>query len=305
MIGNSPFDQPWWLDIAAPNGWDEVCIEENGASIARFPYLVPRAGSYGATISTMPPMTPWLGPSFAAMDGKPSTVLGRRQAALADMLERLPAAGYFQQDFHPAAEIFYPLTQAGFSVEPRLTYRLKDISDTDAVWGMFRENIRREIRKAQRQLTVVSDAPLDILVDLNAKTYRNQGKSVKTDPDLLGALAEAAAARECGTIMAAMDEAGQAHAALFLVWDQACAYYVHGGTDPETRTNGAMSLLLWNAIQTAAKNAEGFDFEGSMHAPIERYFRAFGGEQQVYWRVSKSTGLYRWAQAYRLARGGS
>ena len=76
------------------------------------------------------------------------------------------------------------------------------------------------------------------------------------------------------------------HAALYLVWDERAAYYLLGGGDPELRNSGAHSLIMWEAIKHAATVSKTFDFEGSMVEPVERFFRAFGGRQVPYHRVT-------------------
>jgi hypothetical protein len=48
-----------------------------------------------------------------------------------------------------------------------------------------------------------------------------------------------------------------------------------------------------------------FDFEGSMIAPINRFFRAFGGRQAPYLRVSRATRIAAGALGMRnVARRG-
>ena len=59
-----------------------------------------------------------------------------------------------------------------------------------------------------------------------------------------------------------------------------------GGGDPDLRNSGAASLCVWEAIKFASTVTKSFDFEGSMHEPIERFFRAFGAEQRPYFEVS-------------------
>jgi hypothetical protein len=59
------------------------------------------------------------------------------------------------------------------------------------------------------------------------------------------------------------------------------------GGDPDLRASGAHSLLLWRALETAAEVAPSFDFGGSMIESIERFFRAFGGEQRRFFRMTK------------------
>ena len=81
--------------------------------------------------------------------------------------------------------------------------------------------------------------------------------------------------------------------AIYIVWDANSAYYLLGGSDPNFRSSGANSLLLWEAIKFASGVTKRFDFEGSMIEPIERYFRGFGATQKPYLSISKTTLRYR------------
>jgi hypothetical protein len=69
------------------------------------------------------------------------------------------------------------------------------------------------------------------------------------------------------------------------------ASYLMGGSDPSLRTSGAMSLLMWEAIKFAGQVARRFDFEGSMLRPVERFFRAFGGRQVSFPRLTRGRTL--------------
>ena len=80
-----------------------------------------------------------------------------------------------------------------------------------------------------------------------------------------------------------------AGAVAYVVWDGNAAYYLLGGADPALRTSGASSLLLWEALRRARDVTDVFDFEGSMLAPVERFFRGFGAVQTPYLRVSRAT----------------
>jgi hypothetical protein len=93
----------------------------------------------------------------------------------------------------------------------------------------------------------------------------------------------------------------------YLVGDRRTTYYLMGGGDPQLRTSGAGSLLMWEAIRRARAVSQVFDFEGSMLRPVERFFRAFGGRQTPYPHVSRATrvggaalavraGVKRWAR---------
>lgn len=77
------------------------------------------------------------------------------------------------------------------------------------------------------------------------------------------------------------------HAAAYIIWDENSAYYLMGGGNPELRTSGATSLVMWEAIKFASDVTKHFDFEGSMLEPVERFFRAFGAEQVPYFQISR------------------
>ena len=97
----------------------------------------------------------------------------------------------------------------------------------------------------------------------------------------------------------AQDASGHVHAVLYVVWDRNAAFHLLSGADPELRTSGAGSLLMWEAITRARAVTDVFDFEGSMLKPVERFFRAFGSRQTPYLRVSRATPAARAVLALR------
>ena len=97
--------------------------------------------------------------------------------------------------------------------------------------------------------------------------------------------------RESRKILLGQDSQGRIHAVCYLVWNADCVWYLIGGGDPELRSSGATSLVIWDAIKFAAGERKIFDFEGSMIEPIERFFRGFGALQVPYFTVSRSNSL--------------
>jgi hypothetical protein len=83
------------------------------------------------------------------------------------------------------------------------------------------------------------------------------------------------------------------------VWDRHAAYNLLGGADPQLRTSGASSLLMWESIVRARERTDVFDFEGSMLQPVERFFRSFGARQTPYLRVSRADARAKAAFALR------
>lgn len=285
---NSLFEEPWWLDAAAPGAWDAVEIGRGDAIVARLPYV--RHSRLGRAVLTQPALSPTLGPWLAPSDGKPSRRLEVEKERLNELIEGLPPFGHFRQNFSPAIRNWLPFHWAGFSASVRYTYRLEALEDEAALWSGLSESTRRQVRKAEREVEI-RPGELGELLELGERTFRRQGISPPYSRDQVERVDEAAATRGARTILVAADAQGRRHAAAYLVHDQRATYYLLGGRDEELAASGAPSGVLWEAIRTTPGRSALFDFEGSMIEPIERFFRGFGGRQTAYFRVEKSRGL--------------
>jgi lipid II:glycine glycyltransferase (peptidoglycan interpeptide bridge formation enzyme) len=199
----------------------------------------------------------------------------------------LPRHDIFLQNFHYSVTNCLPFYWNGFSQSTNYTYVIDELSDLDRIWAGFRENIRREIRKAAGQVGVRPLDDIETFIRLNRMTFERQGMPVPYPAELVRRLDAACNARDARRMFLAEDADGTPHAVVYLVWDRASAYYLMGGTDPLLRTSGAMSLLMWEAIKYASQVTGRFDFEGSMLQPVERFFRAFGARQIQYARLAR------------------
>jgi hypothetical protein len=280
---HSLFDQPWWLDAVAPGAWHAATVTNNGEIVGRLPYV--RMQRFGFTILRQPLLTQFLGPWIKPGSGKAQTRLEREYEILRALIAALPKHDVFIQDFHHSITSCLPFYWRGFSQSVRYTYLLEELDDLDQIWAGFRENVRRAIRKAERQVFVRSVEDIEALATLSGMTYERQGMRVPYSADLVRRLDAACSARGVRRIFLAEGADGTAHAALYLVWDGTTAYYLMGGSDPRFRASGAMSLLMWEAIKFAGQVARRFDFEGSMLQPVERFVRAFGGKQLRFARL--------------------
>lgn len=292
------FEQPWWLEAVAPGQWDEVLVMGDAGEVqARLPFV--RKQRLGITALTAPALTPTLGPWVAPAEVGEAKALAREHKLIEGLIAALPPFDLFHQAFHPSVMNWLPFHWAGFAATVMYTYRLEDLSDAERIWSGFRSNIRREVRKAEKAVTVRTDLGLHAFLDVNAKTFGRQGRRLPYTRELVERVDAACEEREARRIFFAVDDRDRVHAAVYIVWDAECAYYLMGGGDPELRTSGATSLLMWEAIRFCSEVTRGFDFEGSMIPSIERFFRAFGTRQVPYLRVSKAN---RRARASGFAR---
>jgi hypothetical protein len=283
---NSIFQQPWWLDAVAPGKWGEAIIEHEGRVVARMPFVA--RGRPRFRVLTMPPLTQTLGPWIERSAASPARTASDEMRLLGELEALLPSANAFRQSFSPTMMNALPFCWKGYQLEVRYTLRLEGLGDEQALWDGLRGNIRREIRKARRRLRVRDDLGLDRFYHVWSKTFERQSKPVIASLDVLERLDAACEARGARSTLFAEDEAGRVHAVAYAVWDRHVAYNLLGGAEPQLRTSGASSLLMWESIMRARAVTDVFDFEGSMIQPVERFFRSFGASQTPYLLVSRA-----------------
>ena len=287
LVARSPqgsvFASSWWLDAVAPGAWRAHEIEDGGELVAAWPTVVKR-NRFGP-VHTGAPLTPFLGPLYAAR-GKPLKRRAQEINLLELLLERIGPFAYLEARCHPAFDYWTPLAWHGFSQTTHYTWRLPRGLDAESVWGDLRENIRREVRKAEKRGVTVAESPLGEFEELRRRRATHDAGGGGSAA--LARIEPAAAARGRRTILLARDADGLVHAGGYFVHDDDYVYYLSGASEPELRSSGAGSLVLWKAIEMAAERGLGFDFEGSMLPGVERFFRAFGGEPAPYSIVRKT-----------------
>jgi hypothetical protein len=293
----SLFQTDWWLDAVAPGRWQAVTVERGGAIVARWPYVW--RNRFGLRVITQPPLTQTLGPWVLRQPGKYESTLSAEHKLLDAVIEALPACDLVVQNVDPALTNVLPFHWRGFTVTPRYTYRLDPCDDADALWAGFSDRCRNAIRKAERQLVVREDLGLDVLLELCAKTWANQGLAAPFDAALLQRIDATCVARGWRQLLVAEGADGNRHAAVYVVWDARTAYYLIGASDPVFRSSGANSLLLWRTIQATCGTSRRFDFEGSMNPGIESFFRSFGSRQVPFFSVRASARRMRALTALR------
>lgn len=282
----SVFATSWWLDAVAAGRWRAHLLEEGGAAVAAWPTVVRR--TRWGDVHEGAPLTPFLGPLF-----RPEASERARRAnevkRLEELLEAIGRAAHVEARCNPAFDYWTPLSWHGFTQTTRYTWRLPRLDDLEEIFGGVRENIRREIRKAQKRGVSVEEGTLEAFEEIHRGTAAHQEiVGFERGAEALRAIEAAAGARGARRILLARDGDGRVHAAGYFVRDERWVYYLIGGSDPGLRTSGAASLVLWKGIEYAAEQGLGFDFEGSMIRGVERFFRAFAGVPVPYSVIRKT-----------------
>jgi hypothetical protein len=280
------YSRDWWLDcVCGENNWNVLLYNKDEAIEAAMPFYSPAKG-----MITMPAFTQtmgiWFNPKFE--DTKYAKNLYRKQHICTHFIERLPATSYFLQNFHYTFTDWLPFYWKGFQQTTRYNYILPDISNLDEVENNIGKNIQKNIRcaKDKYHLEVKRNVSVDLFMEINAQTYQRQQKKAY-QPELLKKLIKTVLSRNQGDIWGTFDEEGHLHAAVFITWQENCAYYIAGGGDIELRRFGGQILAMWQAICDVSKVSASFDFEGSMLPGVERFFREFGAIQKPFFVLSK------------------
>jgi GNAT acetyltransferase-like protein len=283
---HTPFEQPWWLDAVAPGTWGEAVVERQGEVVARLPYV--RKRKLGLTVLTQAPLTRFVGPWLRPSTGKYVTQLGVECELMAELITKLPPHDVYRGSFAPAVTNWLPFYWAGFEATVRYTYRLDDLSDPDKLWGAVGGNVRSRVRRAQNRVEIRTDVRLDEVLRINRTLFQRQGLCPPFDDALAYRLDDACRKHNGRQIVAAVDAKGRVCSALYLVRDATTTYLLFGGTDPEFRSSGINTFVVWEAIRRACAESQQFDFLGSMMESVERVNRSFGARQTPYFFVSRS-----------------
>ena len=283
------YSRDWWLDcVCGENKWDVLLYysDSNPESIeAAFPFYF-----HSKKEIMMPAFTQTMGIWFNPVFEKEnySKNLLRKQNICERFIPRLPEHSFFSQNFHHTFTDWLPFYWKGYRQTTRYSYILTDIRNIDVIEKNRSYDIRKNIEKAKtkRHIEIKQHISTNQFIKINAKTYERQGaKAYK--PEILKRLIETACSRNQGNTWGAFNKEGKLLAAVFIVWQENCAYYIAGGSDTEGRKTGAHLLVLSEAIREVSNFAASFDFEGSMIQGVERVFRSFGAIQTHYFSISK------------------
>jgi hypothetical protein len=284
---NSLFEEPWWLDAVAPGTWRAVEVRRDNEIWARLVVDVRRKG--GVTLVRNPTLTQTIGPWLRPFVGKQASALRHEIDLVTELVALVPKGDITVLTLSAGYSNPHPFHWAGFDLSVGCTYRLTDLTDQERLWADLTEGCRRQIRKAQRSVTVRDDLSMDELFAVSTLSWARQHRRPPFDATFLQRVGAAAAAQGSLLGLGAEGADGKLHAAICVIRDERAAHYWIGGGDPELRNSGAHSLLIWEAICRVAGRSAVFDFEGTMNQQIEHFFRGFGPERTNLLSATKRT----------------
>ena len=277
------FMMPWWMDaVCAGKEWDVLLAEdEKGNILGAMPYLLRKRAWFKYII--MPQQTQiggiWVTAETTADKWRTAEVC--RQ--LKEQLDALGVAYYYQQ-YMPGSLCVDAMRGLGFKTRERVTYRVEDLSDLDALIDSFSKNKKRQLQKA---LSLHAERTMDVeeFYRFHCHCMAERKRKISYTREFLLVLERKARRLKQCEILSICNADGRPYAAAFLIWDKNYLYYLIPTFDPVFRESGASALLVLEAMKIAREKHVRFDFEGSMDKGVAKHYKQFGSTPFTYFSV--------------------
>ncbi len=280
------FHQPWWLSAVTEGNYEEVTVSAGGRTVGRFPYV--RTPVFGPhKLCGMPPLTHFLGPAIDEGQGASCNRILRRAQITRDLLKNVGTCTGFWQKLHRGTSDVLPYQELGYSSTVQFTFEVPPLPPK-TLWRNMRDKTRNVIRRADEQYTTVKVGDFEAFARFYIANVQQRGQKSYYGASLISRICEAASCRGQGRVLAAKTQSGNMAAAIFYVWDAQAAYYLLSTRSTEC-SNGAVSLLLWEAIQHISGQNLIFDFDGIITSGSALFFTGFGGQIAPRYVVSRYT----------------
>jgi len=279
------FMQPWWMDaVCAGKQWDVLLAEdETGEIIGAMPYLLRKRAWFKYIV--MPQQTQiggiWVTSEATADKWKTAEVC----RIIKEQMDQMGLAYYYQQ-YLPGSLCVDAMRGLGFKTKERVTYRVEDLSDLDALIASFSKNKKRQLQKAL-SLHIERGMEIEDFYRFHSHCLASRKRKISYSREFLLVLERKAKRLGQCEILSVCNADGQVYAAAFLVWDKHYMYYLIPAYDPAFGDAGAGALLVLEAMKLAREKQVRFDFEGSMERGTAKHYKQFGSTPTTYYSVEK------------------
>jgi len=278
----SLFHEHWWLSAATGGGFSEVELKHGDHLAGRLPFVIVR--KRGFRILCMPAFTHLLGPYVNSSTGKPQTRMMNRLSTVRSLIDQLPPFDFFKQAIDPSADDGFALIDGlafqdrGFQVGHQYTFQVDCRVDLDSLLSGMHFKVRQHIRRAEEKCTIAAVDDPHRFIRFYTDNLRKTGRKSYMQFDRFPMLFSECCARNCGTILAALQSDGAPVAMTYLVWGNGIMYYLMTTRAPDVSDNGSVNLLIWSAMKRAHELGLLFDLDGVTTSGTARFLSGFGGK---------------------------
>ncbi len=179
-----------------------------------------------------------------------------------------------------------PFIWKGYTSRSRYTYLIDLSKSKEDLLNNLSSEKRKSLNKAVKdELLIKESTEYTLIYELIYQSLNRNDKAKNLDI-LKKILFDFANSSNSSAFVAYHKE--KAIGASFCLLTESKAIYLFGGFDADNKHHGAGVSCMWQSIiRSKELGLRYFDFEGSMNASIERYFREFGGELRSYLCLEK------------------
>ena len=184
----------------------------------------------------------------------------------------------------------------------RTNYILNLNQPYDSLYLGYRENIRRNVKKAQQlQLRYENEIPLDSVLVLSKQQMQKVSRVKTIDYQNFAKLFQVLRSRQkaisCGVYLS-----DRLVSSAVYFFSHGRAYYILVGNHPDGKTVGASHFLIDRFIADHAGTSLTLDFEGSDIQNLAFFYGSFGATVETYPFI-KSNNLPWWVRLVKKLRG--
>jgi hypothetical protein len=283
------FQQQWWLESVTGGQYCEVAVRSGNVTQGWLPYVTRRR--WGYLVSGMPFLTHALGPIILPGTGSATSEFLRHNSITSELLAQLPKLAHFRQVLPPDDSTALGFAEYGCHIGVQFTF-ITDCGDLEAVWQNMRDKTRNLIRSSEEKNVIVADATPEEFLRLYAEHRRERKQINHYENSRARETLELGISRDQGRIYLCRDRvSGVVNAGIAVIWDSRDMYFLMS-TRSTRADSGAVSLLLWNAMQEANRRGLRFDFDGVYNLGSYRFLSGFGGTLARRHVVEKFSPLY-------------
>lgn len=294
------FHEPWWLNAATNNCYEQVEFSDGHHIVGRFPYIV--TVKHGMKVSMLPTLTHLLGPAVDEGSGNANTRFLQRYTVTRQLIAKLPPVHRFRQKLHRGYPEVLSFQAEGFRTGVQFTFEIEPVTVEDA-WNQMRNKTRNVIRRAEEELEVLEMNDVVEFIHFYEKNLATRGKKMYSPPAINAAVCTAALEKNAGKIWAARDSKTRSLvAAIFIAYDAKTAYYLMSSRTLDSG-NGAIPLLIWSAIRFSLERKLAFDFDGVANQGAVLLYIGFGGKPKPTYIVARDSKRIKFLSSSRSVLG--
>ena len=187
--------------------------------------------------------------------------------------------------------------QAAYPLYERVNYFLPLHDSYESLYGRFRENTQRNIKKSvQAGCIVKKDIPVKEVIHLSNKQLGTFSKRVEENFENIAELYYYLHERKKAITYGVYNPTGKLAASAVFFFDHKRAYYILVGNHRDGKATGASHALLNAFIKDHASQPLILDFEGSDIPGLASYYSSFGSTVEKYpgLKLNRLPAPFRW-----------